>query len=183
MGFGNSRIDEGLINDARIFYLNKALKASKSVCKIFYQKNNEKFSVTGFFMIINKDLKCLISNYYIINKDLINKSINIKLYDKTQISIKLKNRFYKFYQYLDITIIEVKDSDFDKEISFLDYDPNYLRGYNNYVDKDLYTIQYPRENIEIASGKIIEILYDKKIIFMNLNIIWLQIMVHQDHLL
>ena len=162
MGFGNSRIDEGPIIDARIFYVNKALKASKSVCKIFYQKNNKKFSVTGFFMIINKDLKCLISNYYIINEDLINKSINIKLYDKTQISIKLKNRFYKFYQYLYITIIEVKDSDFDKEISFLDYDPNYLRGYNNYVDKDLYTIQYPRENIEIVSGKIIEILYDKK---------------------
>ena len=78
MDDGYSKVDKGRINDVSRINLNKALIASKSICKIFYHKNNKKFNGTGFFMIINKDLKCLISNYHIIDEDFINQNINIK---------------------------------------------------------------------------------------------------------
>ena len=43
--------------------------------------NKEKAYGTGFFMIYNS-LKCLISNYHVINSDLLNKNIEIEIYNK-----------------------------------------------------------------------------------------------------
>ena len=121
---------------------------------------------TGFFMIIN-DIKYLLTNYHVINKNLIDKIINIEIYNNKKIEI-IKNMNYrniKFYEYLDITIIEIKESDYIiKDIDFLDYDLNYIRGYEQYRNIDVFSLQYTNKGIEVAMGKIIDIIdnYDFK---------------------
>ena len=40
-------------------------KVKKCICKINYQKNNDRTSGTGFFMLVN-DIKYIITNYHII---------------------------------------------------------------------------------------------------------------------
>ena len=73
---------------------------------------------------MNNYFKCIITNYHLISKDLINIIINIELYNK-KIKIKLNNRYYKFEQNLNITIIEIKDSDIIKDKDYLNYYLNY----------------------------------------------------------
>ena len=70
------------------------------------------------------------------------KSIDIKieLYKSKKLTIRLSDRYfryYKFIDYLDITIIEIKDSDdIVNDINLLDYDSNYTKGYEKYLDID-----------------------------------------------
>jgi hypothetical protein len=136
----------------------------KSVCKIFYEKIVDgKRGIengTGFFMKINKELKYLFTCNHILSKDIINESINIKTHNKKKIKFELKNRNIEVLEILDITMIEIKENDeFIKDIDFLDYDSNYIKGYDEeYRDKEIFALQYPREKIEVASGKIKEIM-------------------------
>ena len=138
-------------------------KISKSICKISYINNNKKYNGTGFFILLNNSFKCIMTNYHVIKKELINNNINIEIYNNNNtknINIKLDNRNIQFYENLDITIIEIKESDeIIKDIEFLDYDLNYIKGYEQYLNIDIFTLQYPNgEDICAASGKIIEII-------------------------
>ena len=47
---------------------------------------------------------------------------------------------------LDIAIIEIKDTDkiIKEDINFLDYDLNFIKGYQQYLRKDIFTLQYPQ---------------------------------------
>ena len=75
----------------------------------------------------------------------------------------MDKKYTKFFEDLDITILEINDSyekDLIKEIEFLDYDSNYVKGYNQYKDIDIFTLQFPRDDIEVASGKVKEIYND-----------------------
>ena len=56
-------------------------------------------------------------------------------------------------------MIEMKNEDsIYKDIEFLDYDLNYKRGYFNYKNSVVFTIQHPKgESEECASGKIIDV--------------------------
>ena len=112
-------------------------------------------------MLLN-DTKCLFTNYHIIKKELINKNINIELYNNNRrINIKLNQKYIKFFEDLDITIIELNNSSFSeliKDVEFLDYDSNYIKGYNQYKNIDIFILQYLRDDIEVASGKVIGIL-------------------------
>ena len=163
MGVSNSielqrRTDHAIKIPLRTIY-----KVSKSICKISYLEHNG----TGFFMLLN-DIKCIFTNYHIISKDLLNKVINIEIYNnynyyKKSIDIILDKKYTKFFEDLDITILEINDSyekDLIKEIEFLDYDSNYVKGYNQYKDIDIFTLQFPRDDIEVASGKVKEICND-----------------------
>ena len=73
----------------------------------------------------------------------------------------MSNRYIKFFPRdddLDITIIQLKDSDNIIEyVDFLDYDLNYIRGYDQYLNNEIFTIEHPKNEPEHASGKIIEI--------------------------
>ena len=154
-----TRINEKYTGHASKVPVKIINKISKSICRILY----EKISGTGFFMLLNDSLKCIITNYHIISKELINKIINIELSNDKKIEIELKNRFIKFDDNLDITIVEVKESDgITEDILFLDYDLNYLKGYEQYLNVDVFTLQYPKNyDISFASGKIVEI-YDNE---------------------
>ena len=125
-----SRAYENNTNHATKIPINIINQVSKSICKITYINNGNIIQGTGFFMIIN-DIKYLLTNYHVINKNLIDKIINIEIYNNKTIEMKINNndRDIKFYEYLDITIIEMKESDnIIKDIDFLDYDSNYIKG-------------------------------------------------------
>ena len=76
MGVSNSIEKENRTGHAIKIPLRTIYKVSKSICKISYMKH----SGTGFFMLLN-DIKCIFTNYHIISKDLINKVINIEIYN------------------------------------------------------------------------------------------------------
>ena len=114
-------------------------------------------------MLLNNNMKCLITNYHVINENIDN--INIILYNNKKIKINLKKRYYGFYQDLDITIVDIEDvNEIIKNIEFLDYDLNYIKGYNQYINIDLFTLEYPKNEIEVASGKIIKIINNNEFI-------------------
>ena len=141
--------------------LETANELSKSICKIIYKINNQEKYGTGFFMIY-KSLKCLISNYHVISSDLLNKVIEIEIYNKKIINLILdKNKRYikLFKQPIDMSIIEIKDSDgINQDIEFLNYDLNCERGYSQYINQDIICIGYPfGEKVSYGSGKIINI--------------------------
>ena len=153
----NSRIQERNTGHAIKINVNDIYKISKSICQISYLENNKPVYGTGFFMVLNNN-KYIITNYHVISESLINNNINIEIYNKNKIKIELKNRDIKFFEELDITIIEIKEIDnIIKDIEFLDYDLNYIKGYKQYLNKDIFSLQYPKNGIEHGSGKIIEI--------------------------
>jgi surface protein len=152
------RENENCANHTTKIPLNIINQVSKSICRITYKINEDFKQGTGFFMIIN-DNKYLLTNYHVINKDLIDKIINIEINNNKKIEMKINNRDIKFYEYLDITIIEMKESDnIIKDIDFLDYDSNYIKGYEQYRNIDIFSLQYTKKGIEVASGKIIDII-------------------------
>ena len=141
--------------------INIASDLAKSVCKIIVNNNSQKKYGTGFFMIY-KSLKLLISNYHVISSDLINKNIEIEIHNKKKFNLKLdKNERYikLFGEKIDISIIEIKDSDqINEDIEYLNYDLNYEMGYSQYNGIDAICIGYPLENeVSCGSGKIIKI--------------------------
>ena len=130
----------------------------KSVCKIIYK--NE-FG-TGFFIKLFKDdkeLLCLMTNEHVIRKEMIesNEIIDIKYnYEKKWMKIKLdeKERYILYNKEMDITIIEIISNDKIKDKYFL------LPNINNidYINKDIYIVQYPGGNdLSYSEGKIKEI--------------------------
>ena len=53
----------------------------------------------------------------------------------------------------------MKESDnIIKDIDFLDYDSYYIKEYEQYRNIDAFSLQYANKGIEVASGKIIDII-------------------------
>jgi hypothetical protein len=146
------------------------IKVRKSICKIYYEKNNLSNKGTGFFILLNNNFKCLITNYHVISKESTNIIINIEIYNNKKIEIKLNNRYYKFYENNDVTIIEIKESDdIIKDIDFLYYDLNYKIGYEQYLNYDIFTLQYPKGTECYANGKIIKIIKNNNEFWHNIK--------------
>ena len=45
-----------------------------------------------------------------------------------------------------------------QDVTFLDFDFNYLRGYDKYINSEIFAFQYPKDKIEVATWKIKEIM-------------------------
>ena len=61
-------------------------------------------------------------------------------------------------------MIEIKNNDpiYNDDIEFLDYDLNYIRGYNYYENENIIIIQHPLgKNAFSSGGKIVEV-YDNE---------------------
>ena len=158
----NKMINEELGMGHRPIPLSVSNKLSKSICKItFINNENQIIYGTGFFMLY-KSLKCLISVYHVINENLINKNIEIEIYNNNnnkKFNLELKSRFIKFFkQPKDISIVEIKDSDGIKDIEYLDYDLNYKKGYSQYKGMEVLSLGYPfGKELADGSGEIINI--------------------------
>ena len=162
------REDEQDTKHAKKIPIRKINKASKSICKIIMKGKGGNGVVygTGFFMYIieeNKKLECLITNYHNINEKIINITIKIQINNNNEYKIKLDNsiRYIKFFKRpIDITIIQILNSDnFKNDIEFFYYDLNYMFGYEQYLNNDIFTIEHPLGGeVEYASGKVIKIM-------------------------
>ena len=134
-------------------------RASKAICKINIMLNERQTQGSGFFMIINDKLKFLVTCYHVVPSDLVNNSISIEIYGNKLKEIKLDNRYMEFFKDLDISIIELKDSDdFIQEVEFFETDLNYINGYDQYNNISIFILQYAKGELSVSSGKIIEIL-------------------------
>jgi len=143
MGFGHEPISLKVLDKLKI-----------SLCKI---KNVPIFG-TGFFMKY-KNKKFLLTCFHVINSVKVDVSIEIEKNNENNRTFKLalENRDIRLLpDPIDITIIEIKDSDlFIEDIGFLDYDSNYDKGYQQYEDINIFNLGYPDGNeLSTASGKI-----------------------------
>jgi len=92
--------------------IDNNINTCNKICKLSYVINNIAYYGTGFFVLLYNSFKCILTNYHIISKDLINNFIEIEIYNKNKVKILLdKNRYIKFYDDLDVTIIELKETD------------------------------------------------------------------------
>ena len=135
-----------------------AIKAMKSICKIKIKTNEGIKYGTGFFLKISDSLKYLFTNYHVITKNII--KIEIEMYDKRQIELNLRDYFIKYFdEPKDITAIYIYNLyDTFKDIDFLDYDLNYIKGYSIYKNIDVFSLENPYgKNTVCASGIIKDI--------------------------
>ena len=133
-------------------------------------------------MEISSFLECLLTNYHVISKNLIdtNSEIEIETYSKIKIKLNKNERYIKYFEKpIDITLIQINKWDkINKYIEFLQYDLNYKYGYQNYKNADIFALEHPLGNdVEVAAGKLL--------IFqiMNLPIILILMLALQDLLL
>ena len=141
-------------------------EVEKSICKILITKNEneDKIYGTGFFLNYSDSQKYLITNCHVINPSLDFEKIEINIWNNNKMKLDLNNRFIKSTdEQKDITIIEIKKTDeIYEDIKFLDYDNNYIKGYEIYNDVDIFSIGHPLgEDASCASGKIRNIYSDK----------------------
>ena len=130
----SERIDEGIIKGAVDYVTVKQtqkilMQMEKSICKI-----KGKLTGTGFFCLIkyeNKDIPCLMTNYYVLDKEYIKKNIKIviSMNDNAinkEITINEQDIIYqsKKDEY-DLIIIRIKqDQEYMKNINYLELDEN-----------------------------------------------------------
>ena len=135
-------------------------EASKSICKISFLKANG----TGFFLWTPfNEAKFLITNYHVINREILNKNISITLeiYNKKIFTLNLANfqNNIQFFEKLDITVIQINSlENLCQNVIFLEVDMNYINGYNNYLNEDVFSLGYPFGNdIDFSRGEITKI--------------------------
>ena len=144
----------------------------RNICKI----NIGEQQGTGFFTKIpfpnqNNMLPVLITNNHIINNDTLNKkNIKIKIYIKEDEDVKeiiLNKRMKYTNEEYDTTIIEIKKE--DNINNYLELDDIIINDISNninknkeYINKTIYIIQYPENNLSVSYGILDNIYEDKK---------------------
>ena len=102
-----------------------------------------------------KSYNFIITNYHVIPMKI--KSIEIELSNKKIIKLSLRKRFiHKIKPPKDLMIIRIKPNEFE-DIQCLDYDLNYIRGYDQYLKKEVFSVGYPNSKMSTGSGKITKI--------------------------
>ena len=141
----NERIDQIMIGKSDFKGINVIFDACRSICKILYKNTVG----TGFFIKIqknNNNCYFIMSCEHVITKQMIDlkESIDIS-YDNQHknLTIKLdkKERFIRDYRYLNIdsTVVEIFPNNDDiNEIYFLESNPDYQKGYEQYENKTIY---------------------------------------------
>ena len=144
----------------------------RNICKI----NIGEQQGTGFFTKIpfpnqNNMLPVLITNNHIINNDTLNKkNIKIKIDIKEDEDVKeiiLNKRMKYTNEEYDTTIIEIKKE--DNINNYLELDDIIINDISNninknkeYINKTIYIIQYPENNLSVSYGILDNIYEDKK---------------------
>jgi len=164
--FGNKeeRVNQVLQKNSDMRPLNIMFYVGKSVCKI---ESSDSFG-SGFFIKLlkgNKDLYCLMTNRHVITKKMVvlKQKLNIS-YDNLKYNFTLeldsnKRKIRDFnYMNFDAIIIEILLTDKVDYQYFLLPDMNYKNGYNQYLTKKIYILQYPLgQFLQGSDGSIINI--------------------------
>ena len=136
-----------------------------SICKIIYHNKVG----TGFFIKLyknDKPLFSLMTNEYIITKNMIEKKEEIEVYYDNQkkrikISLNKNERFIQSFIDIDIdcTIVEILNKDNVNEDYFLLPDIDYKDyNYNELKNKNIYIVQFPLgKSMHYSNGEIINI--------------------------
>ena len=74
-----------------------AIKVLESICKITVNTKKGILYGTGFFMNCSDKLKCLMTNYHVINPSVENENIEIEIYNKKKMKLKFKKNNYLRY--------------------------------------------------------------------------------------
>ena len=129
-------------------------KVSKCVCKIKLKIENREIAGTGFF-IIYKNKKYFITCLHVITQ--LKQEFMIEIYNKKRFNFVLKNHeIHLLDKPIDIAAIRINNSDeFINDIGYLDYDLNYIKGYSQYIDNDIFLFGYQNGlNSSAESGTI-----------------------------
>ena len=131
----NPEINNGIVKeickDKPYIQNSKISKASKAICKISFEMNNQKAHATGFFMEVflsNNIYRFLVTNYHVISKQLINKKIELELHNQKIVYLNLELKNIRFFDGIfDVTTIQINDdlSEIIEIVDFLDCDMNY----------------------------------------------------------
>ena len=132
-------------------------KLCNSIARIEFKLNNQLKISTGFFIKLNikkKQYKFIQTCEHSITQDNIDSKIIIDIYygkveNETKFIIELdKNkRYIKAYKLLDTTLIEIIDKDNIPEDKFLLPDLNYINGFSQYKNQQVFTAGYPNVSI------------------------------------
>ena len=156
------RENESEIDDPEI---NKCFqKVCKSICKIVISNKID----SGFLIKLyrgNNPFYCLMTNEHAITKEMIELKETIEIYYdngniRKEIKIDTEERYIKDYKNLEIDalIIEILEKDNINKDYFLLPDLEYINGYENYINKEIYIPQYSEGgDLNYAKGKIKEI--------------------------
>ena len=115
----------------------------------------------------------LITNNHIINKELLYKKdeiISVKIKEDDDLKkINLNGRMKYTDEDYDVTIIEIQEKDDIKNYNYLELDDlimddiiNKNNTNNEYLDKTVYIIQYPKGELSVSYGVLERIYEDKK---------------------
>ena len=129
-----------VLNEHKPVPLNIANKVLKAICKIKIETKKGISFGTGFFMKYSDSLKCLMTNYHVINPSLENENIEIEMHNKNKMKLEFNNRYTKFIDgKKDMAMIEIKESDgIYNDIIFLDYDLNCIKKNIHYIKMKTY---------------------------------------------
>ena len=175
MGLSNSKNENNIVDEADTKH---AALIPESASDVLYNsivkiKMNNGLQGTGFFMKIKikeKKLNILFTCNHVINEKNIDSKETFDIYygkitQEINKKIKLDTNFRlikTFKKPIDITLIEIIESDHIPNDKYLFPDYNYKNGFEYYKDKSFYMAGYPKfsgKKVErcICSGKINEI--------------------------
>ena len=158
----NYRIDEKFIPNSDLKEVDLLLyNVCKSVCKVVLQE----YAGSGFllkFLRKNKPFKCLITWEHIIKQSIIGLKREIYIYYNNQdnffkINLNESERIIRSFKYLNIdsTVIEIKDKDNIDDKYFLHPNLDYINGYQQFENMEIFIPQYPGgKKLSYSEGKI-----------------------------
>lgn len=133
----------------------------RAICKICYRN----ILGTGFLIKLekgNNDFYCLMSNEHVITKEVVQSKEIIQVFYENQnknviLRLDKNERYIEDYKYLniDIIVIEILPKDNIHPNYFLLPNINYITGYEQFKEKDIFLPQYPKGGpLKYSKGKI-----------------------------
>ena len=171
----NFVVEDKAINEVKIPNSNfKKIDILYDACKSTLKIVSNSGLASGFFIKLEKNKSpffCLMTNEHVISKKMIESKEDIEIYydnqhKKLNINLDTKKRFIKEFSYLkiDITIVEIISEDEVSNDYFLLPNLDYLNGYGQFINKNIFIPQFPKGgSLNSSVGKIIEynpILFD-----------------------
>ena len=157
----DNRINEGKIKGSEMQSINILFDACKSITKIIGSNGLG----TGFFIKLereNKPFFCLMTNEHVITKEMVEKKEQIEVkynnqHETIKINLNKNERYIQDYKYLniDVIVVEIIPEDNIQKEYFLLPNIEYLNGYEQFENKQIFIPQFPGGgNLNYSKGNI-----------------------------